>query len=319
MNKLPLISIIIVNLNGRKFLEKCLESITKTSYKNYEIILVDNNSSDNSVEFVKNEYSGIRIIKLERNFGYAEPNNIGAKISNGEFLVFLNNDTIVTSDFISEMIKVMNEYPQVAICQSLLLKPNGMIDSSGDFVDINGNAYSLHDKPTEIREILSAKGASMMIRKNVFWELDGFDKNYFVSFEDVDLGWRAWIIGHKVVLVPKSIVHHIGGQTIKKIEKEIQFHIIKNNLLLRLTNFETYHVFTSITSLFLFGFIKRIFGLTINKNYNSSNTLPSFLIISKGILWTIKNMKYILTKRKKINSKRVNSTSNLRKIGIITK
>jgi len=173
MEKYPLVSIIIVNYNGKKNLEKCLEALFKIDYKNYEVIIVDNNSSDESVEYIKN-YPSIKLIELEENFGYAEPNNIGAKKANGNFLIFLNNDTIVSSKFLSELICAADQHLDVAIFQSLLLKPNNEIDSSGDFIDVYGRAYNSKKKPQKITEILSARGAAMMIRKKVFSDLKGF-------------------------------------------------------------------------------------------------------------------------------------------------
>ena len=101
----PQVSIIIANYNGRDLLEKCLESLSNVNYKNLEIIIVDNNSTDDSVEFVTKNYPSIILVKLDKNKGFAEPNNIGAKIAKGQFLLFLNNDTVVTENFISEMKK----------------------------------------------------------------------------------------------------------------------------------------------------------------------------------------------------------------------
>jgi len=179
MEKIPLVSVIIVNYNGKSNLEDCLASLTKIDYKNYEIILVDNNSTDTSVEYVKNIYPAITIIKLNDNYGFAEPNNIGAKNAKGEFLLFLNNDTKVNPNFIGEMVKVLEHDPKIAICQSLLLKPNGEVDSGGDFIDTLGRAYSSKNKVNEVKKILSARGASMMARKDSFWDLGGFDKKFF--------------------------------------------------------------------------------------------------------------------------------------------
>ena len=161
MNK-DLVSIIIVNYNGKEYLQKCLESLMKINYKDFEVIIVDNNSTDDSIEFVKNTYPSVIIIKLEKNYGFAEPNNIGAKIAKGDFLLFLNNDTEVSPNFIEKMVNVLNSDSKIAICQSLLLKPNNDIDSSGDYVDELGRAYSSRKKLTDVKEILCARGASLV-------------------------------------------------------------------------------------------------------------------------------------------------------------
>ncbi len=318
-NNLPLVSIVIVNYNGKAHLEKCLPALMENKYEKYEVILVDNNSIDSSIEFVKNRYPSINVIELEKNLGFAEPNNLGAKKANGDFLLFLNNDTIPTSNFITELVKVAKENSDIAICQSLLLKPDGTIDSSGDFVDIYGRAYSSREKINTVRQILSARGASMMIRKDRFLEFGGFDKNFFASFEDVDLGLRAWIWGYKVVLVPSSVVYHLGGQTIQKLSSEVSFHGVKNTLLLRLTNFESSFVIRSIITLFFVSTMRKIFGVSVIKDPEQSPPLPSFKVIFSGLLWIISNFRYVKNKRKMINSKRVRSTKELIKMGLITR
>ena len=146
----PKVSIIIVNFNGKNLLEKCLNSLFKIDYDNYEVILVDNNSTDESVEFIQKNYSSIVLIQLDSNNGFAEPNNIGSKSAKGEYLLFLNNDTVVTPNFISEMIKVIENNKEIGICQSLLLKSNDTVDSSGDFIDELGVVFSSKKIPNDI-------------------------------------------------------------------------------------------------------------------------------------------------------------------------
>ena len=319
MQSTPLVSVIIVNYNGKTLLEKCLKSLMKINYKNYEIILVDNNSTDQSIEFVKNTYPSITIIKLNSNYGFAEPNNIGAKNAKGEFLLFLNNDTEVNPNFIGAMVKVLEHDPKIAICQSLLLKPNGEIDSSGDFIDTLGQTYSSKDSISEVKQILSARGASMMVRKKSFWDLEGFDKKFFAAFEDVDLGWRAWLWGYKIVLVPNSIVYHTGGQTVKKILPEIRFHGVKNSLVIRLTNFEGMLGPSSIIKNFVVILFRQTFGISLVAPREEIFPFPSIKTLFRGIFWVMKNVNYVLAKRRKVNSRRVRSSKELKNLGLITK
>lgn len=319
MKELPLVSIVIVNYNGMAHLEKCLSSLMECNYRKYEVILVDNNSTDSSVEFVQKNYPSVNVIKLDKNYGFAEPNNIGAKSAKGELLLFLNNDTITTPDFITELVNAAKENPGVAIFQSLLLKPDGSIDSSGDFIDTYGRAYSSREKISEIRPILSARGASMMVRKDVFWDLGGFDEKYFVSFEDVNLGLQAWICGYNVVAVPKSIVYHLGGQTMQKLDSLISFHGVKNTLILRLTNFEITFAMRGITVLFFVIMMRKFFGVSVIKDPEKISTLPSFKIILHDLVWILKNLDYVISKRRAINSRRIRTTKELVKMGLITK
>ncbi len=314
----PIVSIIIVNYNGKKYLEKCLKSIMKISYPNPEIILVDNNSTDDSIEFVKNTYPSVIIIKLDNNYGFAEPNNIGAKNAKGDFFLFLNNDTEVDPNFVGEMVKVLQQDSKIAICQSLLLKPNGEVDSSGDFIDTLGRAYSSKDKVSEVKKILSARGASMMIRKESFWDLGGFDKKFFASYEDVDLGWRAWIWGYKIVIVPNSVVYHKGGQTVKQNLQEVRFHGVKNSLVFRLANFETALATNSIIKTFGIVLFRKIFRISLVEQHEEIFPLPSVRIILKGTMWVVKNIGYVLDKRKKVNERRKRTTKDLLNFGLIT-
>ena len=325
----PKVSVIIVNYNGKKFLEKCLESLCKVNYENFEIIVVDNNSTDGSVELVTKNYPSIILLKLNSNKGFAEPNNIGAKIANGKYLLFLNNDTIVTPNFISEMVQVIENDKKIAICQSLLLKPDESVDSSGDFIDHLGIVYNSTKKTDEIREISSARGASMLIRKDVFDILEGFDEKFYVSFEDVDLGWRTWMIGYKVILTPKSVVYHVGGQTIKSKKPEIAFHGFKNQLAMKITNFEPPIAIRNTLLFFIrYGFrelkiwcdykIKGTTALTATDYENKIAEKPSFKIITKSILWVLSNPKYLLKKQRQIRFSRKVSTKALMKMNIIT-
>jgi hypothetical protein len=224
---------------------------------------------------------------------------------------------VVHPNFLKELIDTAVNGKKVAILQSLLLQPNGEIDSAGDFFDLSGIAYSSKNKPKIVTPILSARGAAMMIKKKVFDELGGFDKKFFATFEDVDLGWKAWIHGYKVLLVPSSVVYHKGGQTVKTMNNKIKFHGAKNTLLLILINFEKKYAFRTITSLFLSFIIGKK-----NPVLNSTRQLieyPSLWIILNASGWIIRNLNYVCKKRKQIESRRIRTTKDLIEMGLITK
>jgi len=325
----PKISVIIVNYNGKKLLEKCLESLFKSNYKDFEVILVDNNSTDGSLEFVTKNYSKVIVIKLDSNKGFAEPNNIGSKIAKGDYLLFLNNDTVPTTNFISEMAIVLEKDRKIAICQSLLLKPDGSIDSSGDFIDKMGIVYNSKTKINQIKEISSARAASMLIRKKIFDTLGGFDEKFFFSFEDVDLGWRAWILGYKTVVVPNSIVYHSAGETVSKLKSDAAFHGLKNQLSMKITNFEPRFALKSLL-LFFFVYgsreIKIWFDYKMKGHTNMKSTkyedttaqAPSIKIVIKSISWIFRNFSYLRRKHNQVNGNRILSTKSLEEIKIIS-
>ena len=192
-----LVSIIIPHWNGIDVLSECIDSLNNTKYSNFEIIVVDNASSDDSVKWINNNHPNIIIVENDQNYGYAGGCNRGIKISQGEYIVFLNNDTIVTPDFISEMIPIIEKDDKIAICQSLLLKPDKSIDSSGDFIDHLGVVYNSTTKINDVRKISSARGASMLIRKKIFGILEGFDEKFFVS----ENAWRWSQAGYSSMFI----------------------------------------------------------------------------------------------------------------------
>jgi len=325
----PMVSIIIVNFNGKHYLESCLSSLTKIDYDNLEIIVVDNNSTDGTIEFLVQNYPSVITLKLDQNYGFAKPNNMAAKIAKGDLLLFLNNDTEVTPTFVSELVDVLLNDKQIAICQSLLLKPNGEMDSSGDFIDKIGIVYNSKEKINEIREISSARGASMIIRKKIFEELHGFDEKFFVSFEDVDLGWRSWIRGYKVVINPKSIVYHYGGKTHDSIKNEIAFHGLKNQLVMKITNFEPkYRINSMLKFFFVYGFreLKILLDykftgktkMTSTKYERTIAAKPSIKVIIKAVFWIITNQKYLSEKSKEISASRKVSTKELEQMNVLS-
>jgi len=317
LEKNPLVSIIIVNYCGKNLLEECLESLKYTDYKNYEIIIIDNNSSDGSIEFLNKNYPTVQVITLNKNYGFAEPNNIGAKVAKGKYLVFLNNDTKVTSNWLDELVKILQYDKTIVMGQSLLLFQDGTVDSSGDFVDSLGMAYSKHDVPEKMRYILSPRAACMIVRKDAFLDLGGFDESYFASFEDVELGWKAWLWGFKVMVNPKSIVYHKGGQTIKQISKTIEFHSAKNNIMLRLTNLGA--IEGTKTIFLMFYEILRIKLLRKKSKFDQRLKITDTKTFFQAITWVIKNSKLINKKRKIILSRQVRTNDDLKKIGLITK
>jgi len=209
-----------------------------------------------------------------------------------------------------------------------LLKPDGSIDSSGDFIDKLGVVYNSKTKTDEIREISSARGASMLVRRSVFEKLGRFDEKFFVSFEDVDLGWRTWILGYRVILIPTSVVYHYGGITIEKLKSEIAFHGFKNQLSMKITNFEPVLAIKNLIKFFIiYGtreikiwFDYKIHGATKRSSTKYENNIapkPSFKIIFNSIWWILCHQKHLIRKQRKVNSERKVSTKQLENMNIL--
>jgi GT2 family glycosyltransferase len=327
-----LVSVIIANYNGKKYLDKCLDSLKNTEYSNFEILVIDNNSIDGSVNLVKQNYPYVKLIELKENLGFAVSNNLAATQARGGFYVFLNNDTIVTNTWLSELVSSLmdGKDDRVAIAQSFLLRPDGQVDSSGDFINRFGRSYSsVLKNPSNNREILSARAACMIVTKEVFWELGGFEEDFFASFEDVHLGWKAWIAGYKVVLASNSIVYHFAGQTVKRLKSTINFHSMKNQTCVILLNFEfplgIKHLLLLFASYLPVINLRRkdqeaIFkddkhDTGIREVYSNPILLKD---VFKTFFWICRHALTLYRKYKSINRMRVRSTCDLVKIGLIT-
>lgn len=215
------ISIIIVNYNGINHLKECFDSLYSSDAKDEELILVDNDSKDNSCQFVSENYPEVKIISLNENTGFAVANNIGVENASGKYIVFLNNDTSVSPNWLSPLTKILNENQDIGMVGSKLLLYHfpDRINSAGANLVINGTGYDigLNAPDSEKYNIPGDKGAvcaaCSMVRKDEFLKFGAFDKNYFMYFEDTDLCWRYWLLGKRVYYNPESLVYHKFGGT----------------------------------------------------------------------------------------------------------
>lgn len=311
----PLVSIIILNFNGRGYLEKCLKSVLEQNYPNFEIIFVDNASADGSVEFVKNMFSNdprIKIIQNPTNLGASQARNIGIKKAKGKYIVFLDNDTQVTPNWLDELVNTMENNPSIGIAQSTLLKMNyqNTIQHSGQFmIDYCGwtwkfckdeayeNFLKKHRQPITI---FSAVTAAMIIRRNKIDEIGLFDPKFFIYFEDTDLSWRVWLRGYKVVSVPRSVVYHEGAGSIEnEIEKLpfTEYNYNKNCLRMIVKNYDLKHILTYLPTTCVCLFAKALIQMARTKG-------KSMTALVKAFLWNIMETKDTIHERIKVQETR---------------
>jgi GT2 family glycosyltransferase len=220
----PRISIVIPNLDGMEHLPDCFASLAAADYPpdRQEWILSDTGSRDGSLPFVRQRYPRTRIVENGRDAGFAGACNAGARVAGGEYVIFLNNDTRVDPAWLRGYLQALARDPEAVCAGSDLRDWN---DLEIDFDGATSNLFGVGrppalrgwpDSPAEPVEgepLLFASGAAMIIRRAVFLEAGGFDPTYFAYFEDFDLGWRLWVLGHRVVFAPASRVYHKGGGT----------------------------------------------------------------------------------------------------------
>lgn len=208
--KEPKVSIIVLNYNGLEYLKKCLASIKKQSYKNIEVVVTDNHSTDGSVEYVK-KLKDVKLIANPDNYGFAKANNIGVERATGEFVFILNNDTELYEDCIENL--VLNYQPKSILAATQIRpweKDKQGVSSIG--VDIFGYPFADHN-PLKTKPFY-ADGASIFIRKDDYLKIGGFDEELFIFEEDIDLSWRAQMMGYEVLACWEAKLIHYGGATV---------------------------------------------------------------------------------------------------------
>jgi GT2 family glycosyltransferase len=304
----PLISIVILNYNAEKFLDECISSIYKTEKINFEIILVDNASTDKSYRECTQKFPGIKLIENKKNLGYCEGNNVGIRASKGEFIVVLNPDTVVTPTWLSELIHTYQENGE-GIYQPKILATtdHDMLLSSGQFIQLFGFGYSRGKGEKHIQEnngiekIGYASGTCLFTSKAILEKLEYFDPFLFAYHDDLDLCWRAAMFGISSFYVPTSVIFHpIEGYSFKW--SKFKFYLMeRNRQYCLLTHFTNSSYLKMLPSLILVDIAVSLFylkkGMFITKIKTSLNIL--------------KNLRKISKKYKKIQSNRTSSDKEI--------
>jgi hypothetical protein len=222
----PDVSVIVVNHNGRAWLDVCLTSLAAQSDVRPEVVLVDNGSSDGSAAFVAERFPFVCVVRLDRNLGFAGGNNAGARQANGRLLAFLNNDTEVDARWISALKAPFGQDAGVGLATSRIVYQHdpAVIDSAGDGYTRSGGGFKRgHGQPDaayrDAAEVFGACGAAFMIRRELFEALGGFDDDFFLVYEDVDLSYRAQLLNCRCVYVPDAIVRHAGSGTLGTVSR----------------------------------------------------------------------------------------------------
>jgi GT2 family glycosyltransferase len=289
-----LVSIIIVNWNGKKWLKSCLDSVYSQTYKKIEVILVDNGSSDESIDYAEKFYPKVKVIKNNSNLGFSKANNLGIKASRGDFLFLLNNDTILEEDTLGKllMFKINNNF-EIVGPKLLNEKREDIYNRRNLTIDFLG--YLGWGSQT-----FYIDGCAFLISKNDYNELGGFDDKYFMYSEDIDLCWRAQLYGMKLAICEDATIIHFGGgsslQTqFKKNIKFVtplfrRFEVEKNNLMNLIKNYKLMNLLWVIPLFMIQSFFESIFYLV-------TGNFKAFKSILMAIYWNIINIRDTFKKR----------------------
>lgn len=262
----PLVSIVILNWNGQKYLEQFLPFVLASTYSNYRVIVADNASVDDSIPFLRSYYPLIQVIELKKNFGFARGYNEALKYVEGDYFVLLNSDVEVQPSWIEPAVELMEKDKTIGACQPKLLQYGnrsffeysgacgGWLDGLGypfargrifDVCEMDNGQYD------SAAPIFWASGAAMFVRADLYREAGGLDEYFFAHQEEIDFCWRLQRMGYQVYSCPQSVVYHVGGGTLPKGNSRKVFLNFRNNLVMMAKNMRPGEAFWKITYRFL--------------------------------------------------------------------
>ncbi len=324
----PRVSVIILNYNGLEFLEPCLASVLASLFPqdDYEVILVDNCSTDQSADYVRQRFPTVKILELTQNYGFTGGNNRGARAARGKILVFLNNDTTVDRNWVQALERAFSEAKSVGVCGSkvLLMDSTHSIQYDGGTLHLIGGAipgrFCKEDIRPGLYRVGTVLGAAFAIQKEVFEDIGGFDEDFFLYADEGDLCLRAWMRGHQVAYSSESIVfHHVGGSTAHENPRPVAtpldivmgriaygrlmsastiYYGNRNSIAIVIKNFEPSNLVIGI--IFSYGYLLYQLFILLKKQSGSAYVVS---LIRAGI-WPIRHLGPIWQKRVDIQRRR---------------
>jgi len=301
MSENPLVSVIVLNYNAGELLLNCIESIKKSAYKNLEIIVVDNISTDKSQKRCKEKYPDIKLIQNNENFGYCEGNNIGIREAKGDYIIILNPDTIVESNCIEELISAYNKFGEGLYQPKILsLNEKQVLQSTGNMIHVFGFGFAKdkgrkdEEVDEEIKKIGYASGTCLFTSKSVLEKVGLLDSFLFLYHDDLDLGWRASQIGINSYYAPKSKIYHAESYSLKWSAKKF-YWLERNRKYCLLTHYSKKTYAKMLPTLLLVDFFVWFFYLS--KGFVGAKI--------KADLDILRNKKSIEKKYQELESKKI--------------
>ena len=280
MNLQPSVAVVILNWNGRSFLEQFLPALLRSTYPGLRVLVADNGSTDDSLNFLANHYPGIAVLPSPHNEGYAKGYNLALQELDSDYYVLLNSDVEVTPGWIEPVIRVMESDPKIAACQPKILSwqhrdqfeyaggAGGWIDSFG-YPFCRGRVFDVseadHGQYDEAQPVFWASGAAFFVRAGVFHEMHGFDEFFFAHQEEIDLCWRMQRAGYTIFACPQSIVYHVGGGSLPQGSSGKVYLNFRNNLIMLAKNYGSFEKWWKIPFRILLDIISAFWKLAGGK------------------------------------------------------
>ena len=285
------VSVIIPNYKGIDFIRGCLDSLKKQSYEDFEIIVADNFSDDGSADIVEKEYPDVKLIRLTQNFGFSRAINEGLKISKADYVLLLNNDTTVHERLIEKLVAAMESDERIFSVASKMLQmyEPEKIDGAGDLYCALGWAFARgkdkhKDRYANRQNVFAACGGAALYRRRILDEIGWFDEFHFAYLEDVDIGYRARIMGYRNVYEPGAIVYHAGSGVSGSRHNDFKVRLsARNNMYIIMKNMPTLQIIINLPFLLVgFGVKALFFILTGHGRAYLSGIKRGYLLCREG-------------------------------------
>ncbi|MFH1824891.1 MAG: glycosyltransferase family 2 protein [Candidatus Firestonebacteria bacterium] len=311
-----LVSIIIPNYNGEKYLSDCLASLRMQNYKEREIIIVDDCSIDDSVEIIKKYFPEVKILRNDKNYGFAKTVNNGIQFARGKYIALLNNDTKVVSNWLSDLVREIKRNDNIGMCASkiLFLNNTNLIDSVGVVLYPDGMSRTRGHQEKDIgqydqvEEVLLPSGCSALYRRDALDYVGLLDEDFISYCEDTDLGLRVRLAGWKAVLVPTAITYHSYSRASNKYSEYKAFLVERNHLWIAIKYFPL-KMLILVPFYKIWRYIIQIYAILLNKGsgfrFLEDNTkLKLVIILIKSNIASIKGIPNMIIKRKEFFKKK---------------
>ena len=309
----PLVSVIVLNWNGKSLIEDCLNSLIKQIYKRTEIILVDNGSTDGSVELIKSKFRDrVKLIENEKNLGFSGGNNRGIRASRGDYILLLNNDAVADEKWIEELIKVVEKDNRIGMCASKVLsyENKDIIDNVGHLIyrdGLNRGKGRLEKDRGQYdnrEEVFFPSGCAALYRKKMLDEIGLFDEDFFAYGDDTDIGIKGRLAGWRCIYVPSAVVFHRYSGSSSAYSRLKAFYVERNRVWIAVKYFPLKMLLVSPFYTFI-RFLFQAYGALTRKGASGkfveeNSKIELLKILFSAYFAAIKGIGMMLKKRKKI-------------------
>lgn len=325
MTATPFVSILVINFNGKKWLQACFASLEKLDYPKdrYEVMMGDNASTDDSISWTKQHFPWVKIISFDQNYGFCKANNLCVKEAKGEYLVFLNNDTFVEKDWLRRLVEGVVSEPGIVSCTPKIfcahIKDAKVINSAGSYIFPTGGGIYIgwfeQDSPEYNVQKYTGYGAGcgVLVAKEFFLRIGGFDEYYFYGVEEMDLGYQIWLRGYKVLYVPTAVMYHYMGRTAlqgKGSTPAIEFLMMRNGLYFIFKNLQFW---TALNGFFWFN-IKAFFKILHALSHGNFRIVSA---IARAYFHFVKDLRKTLSARRAAHAQRTLTDRELYRQGVL--